>query len=106
MKEKLLFSKARASFIWLDSKGKFHYLLAGVHGTRPCGSQLPSAGGLDRLTWRRKVSPGAPQQKGARPSVAGRPDPRFRYFKKTGKDGCLVKLLPGKGQAAQSRLHR
>ncbi|GBM24093.1 hypothetical protein AVEN_30240-1 [Araneus ventricosus] len=30
----------------------FHSLLAGIHGTKPCGNQLPSAGGFDRLAWR------------------------------------------------------
>ncbi|GBL98185.1 hypothetical protein AVEN_268272-1 [Araneus ventricosus] len=33
---------------------KLHSLLAGIHGTRPCGSQLPSAGGFNRLAWRRQ----------------------------------------------------
>ncbi|GBN34875.1 hypothetical protein AVEN_241004-1 [Araneus ventricosus] len=33
---------------------KLHSLLAGIHSTRPCGSQLPSAGGFNRLAWRRQ----------------------------------------------------
>ncbi|GBM86293.1 hypothetical protein AVEN_264259-1, partial [Araneus ventricosus] len=32
------------SLLW-----KFHSLLAGIHGTRPCGSQHPSAGGSTGL---------------------------------------------------------
>ncbi|GBN82919.1 hypothetical protein AVEN_125325-1 [Araneus ventricosus] len=31
---------------------KFHSLLAGMHGTKPCGSQLPSAGDFNRNAWR------------------------------------------------------
>ncbi|GBL68825.1 hypothetical protein AVEN_70309-1, partial [Araneus ventricosus] len=35
------------SLLW-----KFHSVLTGIHGTRPCGSQLLAAGGFNRLAWR------------------------------------------------------
>ncbi|GBN99989.1 hypothetical protein AVEN_63042-1 [Araneus ventricosus] len=49
----------------------FHSLLAGIHGTKPCGSQLPYAGGFQQ----------ACMEKSAGTSVAGLQDSRFRFFR-------------------------